>query len=81
MATLPDLLYVALFAVVLPLIDYLAFWPAFRRRSEADPARARTWLCAWTILGAWPVVAVGAALWEANDRFTDAGSRRRPPAG
>ncbi|HXF49116.1 MAG TPA: CPBP family intramembrane glutamic endopeptidase [Verrucomicrobiae bacterium] len=68
MTTLPDLLYVALFAVVLPLVDYLVFWPAFRRRSQADPARARTWLWAWTILGAWPVVAVGAALWAANDR-------------
>jgi hypothetical protein len=68
MATLPDLLYVALFAVVLPLLDYLFFWPAFRRRSQADPARARTWLWAWAIFGAWPVVAVGAALWVANDR-------------
>jgi uncharacterized protein len=68
MVTFPDLLYVALFAVALPLMDYLVFWPAFRRRSLADPARARTWLWAWAILGAWPVVAVGAALWVANDR-------------
>ena len=42
MTTLPDLLYVALFAVAVPLLDYLVFWPAFRRRSQADPARART---------------------------------------
>ena len=40
MTALPDLLYVALFAVALPLLDYLVFWPAFRRRSQADPARA-----------------------------------------
>jgi membrane protease YdiL (CAAX protease family) len=68
LVTLPDLVYLALFAVVLPLVDYAVFWPAFRRRSAADPARARTWLWAWSIAGAWPVVAVGAALWEANDR-------------
>jgi hypothetical protein len=68
MTTLLDLLYVALFAVLLPLLDYVFFWPAFRRRSQADQARARTWLSAWAILGAWPVVAVGAALWVWNDR-------------
>jgi hypothetical protein len=42
MTTLPDLLYVALFAVAFPLWDYLVFWPAFHRQSQADPARART---------------------------------------
>ena len=68
MTTLPDLLYVALFAVAWPLLDYLVFWPAFRRRSQADPARARTWLWSWAIGSAWPLVAVGAALWVANDR-------------
>jgi membrane protease YdiL (CAAX protease family) len=68
MTTLPDLLYVAWFAVAGPVIDYLVFWPAFRRRSQADPARARTWLWAWTIPGGWAVVAVGTALWVANDR-------------
>ena len=40
MLTLPDLLYVAYFAVVGPVIDYVFFWPAFRRRSQADPVRA-----------------------------------------
>jgi membrane protease YdiL (CAAX protease family) len=68
MPTLPDLLYVAWFAVLGPAIDYWAFWPAFRRRSEADPARARTWLCAWTIVSSWALVAVGAALWASRDR-------------
>jgi uncharacterized protein len=68
MTTLPDLLYVAWFAVAGPVIDYVVFFPAFRRRSQADPARARTWLWAWTIPGAWALVAVGAALWVANDR-------------
>lgn len=68
MATLPDLLYVAMFAVVLPLLDYLVLWPAFLRRLQADPARARTWLYAGGITVPWAVVAVGAALWLSNDR-------------
>ncbi|HVJ80904.1 MAG TPA: type II CAAX endopeptidase family protein, partial [Planctomycetia bacterium] len=29
---------------------------------------ARRWLWAWAIFSAWPVVAVGAAIWTANDR-------------
>ena len=68
MTTLPDLLYVALFAVALPLVDYLVFWPAFRRRSQADPVRARTRFWKGAIFSAWPVVAVGAALWVWSDR-------------
>jgi len=68
MTTLLDLLYVALFAGALPAIDYALFWPAFRRRSQADPVRARTWLWAWAILSAWPVVGLGALLWQANER-------------
>jgi uncharacterized protein len=68
MTTLPDLLYVALFAVAFPLWDYLVFWPAFHRRSQADPALARTRLWQIAIGSAWAIVAVGAALWVANDR-------------
>jgi membrane protease YdiL (CAAX protease family) len=68
MPTRLDLLFVALFAVALPVIDYLVFWPAFRRRSEANPSRARTWLWKQAIVGGWAVVAVGAALWVTNDR-------------
>jgi uncharacterized protein len=68
MTTLPDLLYVALFAVVFPLWDYLVFWPVFHRRAQADPVRARMRLWTLTIVSAWPLVAVGAALWVANDR-------------
>jgi cytoskeletal protein RodZ len=33
MTTLLDLLYVALFAVALPLWDNFVFWPAFHRQS------------------------------------------------
>ena len=68
LATPLDLLYVAYFAVVGPIIDYRFFWPAFQRRSQIDPGRARIWLCAWSIPGAWAGVAIGAALWLAQGR-------------
>ena len=68
MTTLLDLLYVALFAVALPLWDNLVFWPAFHRQPHADPARARTRLSSRAIASAWALVAVGAALWVANGR-------------
>jgi len=68
MTTLSDLLYVAYFAVVGPLIDYAVFWPRFHRRLQTDPARARTRLWAWSMVFAWLLVAVGAVLWVANDR-------------
>ena len=68
MATLPDLLYVALFSVAMPLWDYLVSWPAFHRRLRADPARARRRLWIGAIGYPWALVAVGAALWMVNDR-------------
>ena len=68
MATLPDLIYLALSAVAMPLWDHLVFWPAFHRRSEVDPIRARIRLSNQAIVGGWVQVAVGAALWRANDR-------------
>ncbi len=68
MMTLLDLFYVALFAVALPLWDYFVLWPGFNRQSQTDPARARTRLWKLGIGYAWPMVAVGAALWVANDR-------------
>lgn len=68
MTDLTDLLYVALFAVAFPLWDHFVFWPAFHRRSKAEPSRARTRLWQQVIVYAWPLVAVGAALWEMKDR-------------
>lgn len=65
---LSDLLYVAWFAVIGPLIDYLILWPIFNRRSQTNPAQARTWLWTLSIISAWALVAIGAALWVANDR-------------
>lgn len=68
MTMLPDLLYVAVFAVAGPLIDYLVFWPAFRRLGQADPAWARRWLWASALGQPWLTVALGAALWMASGR-------------
>jgi membrane protease YdiL (CAAX protease family) len=68
MPTLPDLLYVALFAVAWPVFDYFLLWPAFLRRSQADPARGRSWLWAVTIGQQWALVAAGMALWLWNGR-------------
>jgi hypothetical protein len=68
MATLPDLLFVALFAVALPLWDYFVSWPAFHRQSLADPARARKRLWIGAIVYLWALVALGSALWVVNDR-------------
>ena len=68
MVTLADLLYLGLFALILPLLDYAFFWPVFRRRAEADPARAKRWLYAWGIPSAWAMVAFGATIWVFHDR-------------
>jgi uncharacterized protein len=68
MPTLTDLLYVAMFAVALPLLDYFVFLPSFRRRLQADPARARRRLYAEGIAGPWALVVAGAALWLFHDR-------------
>lgn len=68
MTSLPDLIFITLFAVAFPLWDYFVYWPAFRRRSPADPARARMRLWKWAIGSAWALVAVGAGLWFANER-------------
>lgn len=65
---LPDLIYVALFAVVGPLIDYSVFWPAYRRLWEADPPWARKWLWKSAIANPWMLVAFGAAIWIASER-------------
>ena len=68
MTTLPDLLYVALFAFAFPLWDYFVFWPAFHRQAQTDPARARRRLWSGAIGYTWALVAIGAALWVVNDR-------------
>jgi membrane protease YdiL (CAAX protease family) len=68
MTMLPDLLFVALFALVGPLIDYAVFWPAHRRLSQADPAWTRRWLWTSSIGNQWLLVGFGAAIWMASGR-------------
>jgi uncharacterized protein len=63
-----DLLFVATFAVAGPMVDHFVFWPAVRRRSQIDPARARRWLWIYTSVHGWSLVAVGSALWIASSR-------------
>jgi uncharacterized protein len=68
MPALIDLLYVLLFAVAGPLYGYFVFWPAFLRRAQVDPARARRQLWVQSIIEMWLLVAFGAAIWWYHDR-------------
>lgn len=68
MATTPDLLYVALFAIAGPLIDHAFVWPAHRRLLQTDPITARKRLWALTIGSQWLLVGLGAAIWIAHGR-------------
>jgi membrane protease YdiL (CAAX protease family) len=68
MTTLPDLLFVVVFAVAGPLVGYSVYWPAFRRLSQADPAWARWWLWTSNTCEQWWLVSVGAAIWMAGGR-------------
>src|SRR5262245_15311423 len=65
---LPDLIFVTLFVVVGPLLDYSVFWPAHRRLSQADPAWARRWVWASAISNQWLLVGFVAAIWMASGR-------------
>lgn len=68
MPTLLDLLYVALFAVGLPLYGYFVFTPHFQRQVAAAPKAARWSLWKSSIVELWAIVGVGAALWVWFDR-------------
>lgn len=59
-----DLLYVAVFAVGLPLYDHLASWPVYVRRTQVEPARARAWLWSTCIVYQWVLVVIGAGYWS-----------------
>jgi CAAX protease family protein len=58
----PDLLYLALIAILL-LLDYFLLWPSFLRRAQADSGRARLWLWSGWMLMLWTLTAAGVALW------------------
>jgi membrane protease YdiL (CAAX protease family) len=66
--TLLDLLYVAVFAVVLPVWDYCVWWPALAQQLLADPIRARKRLWINAIGYSWALVAIGTTLWVAHGR-------------
>ena len=68
MPTLPDFAFVALFAIAVPLYDYLVFWPATARRLQADPAGARMRLWRGAVAYPWALVAIGATLWVVAER-------------
>ncbi len=65
--TTADAVYVALIAIGLT-IDSFVLWPAFLRRSDAEPARARVWVWSSTIVLLWTLVAAGVALWMLERR-------------
>jgi CAAX protease family protein len=60
--TKPDLLYLALIAILL-LLDNLMLWPAFLRRSQTDQGRARLFLWSGWMIELWTLVGVGVVLW------------------
>jgi membrane protease YdiL (CAAX protease family) len=57
-----DMLYAALVAIGLG-VDSFVLWPTFRRRSDAEPARARVWLWSSWMTLLWTLVAGGVVLW------------------
>jgi membrane protease YdiL (CAAX protease family) len=67
MPTLIDFVFVAMFAVGLPLWDYLYTWPVTSRRLQADPASARKRLWIIAIVCPWALVAAGSLLWISNE--------------
>jgi membrane protease YdiL (CAAX protease family) len=68
MPTGVDFVYVAAIAVAWPIFDYFVLWPAFLRRSQLDPFRARLWIWAVTIGEQWALAAAGATLWLLDER-------------
>lgn len=63
MPTAFDLIYVALFSIVIPVWDYAVLWRTFDEAKLTDPAgqRRRFWINA--IVWPWFTVAAGIALW------------------
>lgn len=68
MPTPVDLLYVALFAICLPVWDHFVTWPELKRRLEAEPveAKPKSWIKA--IGYPWLLVMIGAVIWQQHDR-------------
>jgi membrane protease YdiL (CAAX protease family) len=79
MTRLPDLLYVAAFALAWPLYDYTILWPRFLRRARSAPERARWRMWTTTIAQQWALVTVGVLLFGAYQRPLAALGLRAPP--
>jgi membrane protease YdiL (CAAX protease family) len=60
--TAADGLYLTLI-VILSLLDYFVFWPAFLRRSQANRGAARIWLWSGWMIMLWTLLAAGVTLW------------------
>jgi len=63
----PDLVYLAILAVLL-LVDHFLLWPAFLRRFGVDPYRARRRLWSGYMVIMWTLVAGVVALWLLEGR-------------
>ena len=65
--TTADGLYLALIAIGL-CVDHFVLWRMFRRRSEADPGRARMRLWSSWMVMLWTLVAAGVVVWMIEAR-------------
>lgn len=66
--TTPDLLYIALIAVIL-VLDHFVLWRTFLRRSQHDPVRARVTLWTSWMAMLWILTIVGLVLWVKEHRI------------
>ncbi|HEX9081563.1 MAG TPA: CPBP family intramembrane glutamic endopeptidase [Holophagaceae bacterium] len=63
-----DLIYLALVAVVWPLVDHHRVWPAFLRGLERNPGEARVWISKVSVVQQWLLVALGLILLARHGR-------------
>ena len=71
MPEIGDALYVIVFAIAWPLLDYFALWPRFLRHVQIDPVNARVRFWTITIIFQWVLVGVGILLWLTHERSWD----------
>lgn len=69
--TIPDLVYLALIALLMAF-DHFVLWPTFLRRSDADAGRARLWLWSGWMMVIWVLTGFGTALWMFDGRAWEA---------
>jgi uncharacterized protein len=69
--TTADFLYLGFVAIGL-FVDHFVLWPAFLRRSQTDPGKARLWVWSGWMIMLWTLVASGVALWLFEARTWEA---------